>query len=263
MSNCNQHKELSLSKSVRIKRNIAAWLLVLTNVYWLVTIITGNLFMEIIPYETMQSMLSGTDVYLGYYLLQSVIIGVICFIAWCFLINIASNKVTRIISIVAAFLITINVVQFAINYFSPDAFSNGISLGVSFGVPLLWIYCYATLIRSNNISNTDKNWIAFLIVLRIVNILLGVHRTYGIPYDYNFQCNNIALAAWDVCVRILILVAEYRLVKCAAFTGNYNPESVDIKIYSPLNKYFAATAITVVIIGGLWYILYRSEALIF
>ena len=53
-------------------------------------------------------------------------------------------------------------------------------------------------------------------------------------------------------------VAEFRVAKCAAFAGDYDPKPASKGTYSPINKYFAAVTITIPIVLGLLWIVYNN-----
>ena len=233
-----------LQKSVKVKQNIAAWLLVLTNVYWIFSNATGVALLEGI--------------------LQPIIIGLTCIIAWGFLYSIASNKATRIVTIIGIVHLFINGISNIIPFICDYDYSN---------IPVVWfmlinillyllsIYTYSTLLKANtNISNNDKTWIGIILI----------HFTFRLSYFifyciYNINPTYITEYNWlwlIIIFNIFTLIAEFRFAKCAAFSGNYNPEPAAKGTFSPLNKYFVATLVAVAFILGLLYLLYSNVEII-
>ncbi|MBR3608927.1 MAG: hypothetical protein IKL50_03465 [Bacteroidales bacterium] len=134
---------------------------------------------------------------------------------------------------------------------------------------LITIYAYSILLKGNNSINIeDRAWIGFLIiskigVLIIINLFFNVLLLYTniVDYElfrpYNFG-NSIGWMLWNIVYYILVMAAEFRMAKCAAFTGNYNSEPASKEIYSPINKYFAATLISAIVVLGLLYVIYNN-----
>ena len=234
-----------LQKSVKVKQNIAAWLLVLTNVYWIFSDVTGVALLEGI--------------------LQPIIIGLTCIIAWGFLYSIASNKATRIVTIILIVPLFINRIINIIPFICDYDYSN---------IPVVWlmltdilllyllpIYTYSTLLKANtNISNNDKTWLGIILILFTFRLSCFIfYCIFNINPTYITEYNWLWLR---IIFNIFILIAEFRFAKCAAFSGNYNPEPAAKGTFSPLNKYFVATLVAVAFILGLLYLLYSNVEII-
>ncbi len=255
----------SIPKSVRIKQNIAAWLFVITNIYWLFTILVGNIFYYIIPSDIIEYFLPNNNTFHVYSILQSAIIGILNIICWIILLSIVSNKATKVATILGISLLLINIVFRIIELFNTD-----ITIFFSILIQLLWIYVYSTIIQANNIEKCDKTWISIMIINRIIAFSLLFNRIIffakidnlenyqGDLFAFNFQYGNSLLLFWSFIFQILILIAEYRFARCIAFAGSYDPTPAPSKLYSPINKYFTAVLISATIASVLWTILYSN-----
>lgn len=243
---------LPISSSVKIRQNIAAGLLVLTDIFQLIRLLLPQLF---IPFATTPQ---------GATLLSS-IVGVVFIVAWCILSSTASNKTTRIASIIilASALVGILLSLISLEYNGQYQF---IAV-VYFCLPLTKIYAFSILLKGyNNINVADRTWIGFIIAYIIASLFvslstyLGIFNTidgYETQRQYNFLW-SITWCIWNMALYILIAVAEFRVAKCAAFAGNYNSEPAPQGAYSPINKYFAATFITIPIVLCLLWIVYSN-----
>jgi hypothetical protein len=239
---------LSTPKSVKIRQNIAAGLLVLTDIYWLIRILFSL------------SQQVGT--------LCDLIVGVIFLVAWGLLCSTASNKASRIASII--------IIVFTFTYTSLNLVSNPLEYMdileyiymLLFFKPLATIYAYSILLRGNsNITATDKTWVGYIILASIGVFAISLYymefglifpeRDYDFIRQYNFSI-SIGWILWNIAYYILMAVAEFRVAKCAAFAGNYSPEPAPKGTYSPINKYFAAVIITLPIVLGLLWVVYSN-----
>lgn len=239
---------LSTPKSVKIRQNIAAGLLVLTDIYWLIRILFSL------------SQQVGT--------LCDLIVGVIFLVAWGLLCSTASNKASRIASII--------IIVFTFTYTSLNLVSNPLEYMdileyiymLLFFKPLATIYAYSILLRGNsNITATDKTWVGYIILASIGVFAISLfymefglifpERDYDFIRQYNFS-TSIGWILWNIAYYILMAVAEFRVAKCAAFAGNYSPEPAPKGTYSPINKYFAAVIITLPIVLGLLWVVYSN-----
>lgn len=231
--------------SVKTRQNIAAWLLVLTGV------------------------LNLTQLFFQYNFLLGLFIGIVNTIAWILLYTTASNKATRTASIIIITLSLISIAEMIVLNSNPSEYYINIYIVVSILQSLITIYAYSILLKGNNSINIeDRAWIGFLIiskigVLIIINLFFNVLLLYTniVDYElfrpYNFG-NSIGWMLWNIVYYILVMAAEFRMAKCAAFTGNYNSEPASKEIYSPINKYFAATLISAIVVLGLLYVIYNN-----
>jgi hypothetical protein len=239
---------LSTPKSVKIRQNIAAGLLVLTDIYWLIRILFSL------------SQQVGT--------LCDLIVGVIFLVAWGLLCSTASNKASRIASII--------IIVFTFTYTSLNLVSNPLEYMdileyiymLLFFKPLATIYAYSILLRGNsNITATDKTWVGYIILASIGVFAISLYyvefglifpeRDYDFIRQYDFS-TSIGWRLWNIAYYILMAVAEFRVAKCAVFAGNYSPEPAPKGTYSPINKYFAAVIITLPIVLGLLWVVYSN-----
>ena len=243
---------LSTPKSVKIRQNISAGMLVLTDIYWLIRLI----------FTPSQQVATLCDV----------IVGVIFHVAWGLLCSTASNKASRVASII---IIVFGFI-YALHNFSLLVLSNPIEYIdilqyvyiLLFFKPLTTIYAYSILLRGNsNITATDKTWIGYIILGSIGVFAISLYYTgFGLMFpqrDYDFisQYNfstTIGWNIWNIAYYILMTVAEFRVAKCAAFAGNYSSEPATKGTYSPINKYFAAVIITVSIVLALLWVVYSN-----
>ena len=229
--------------SVKTRQNIAAWLLVLTGV------------------------LNLTLLFFQYNFLIGLFINIVNTIAWILLYTTASNKATRTASIIIITLSLISIVKNRVLNSNPSEYYITIII-VSILQSLITIYAYSILLKGNNSINIeDRAWIGFLIIsnigVLIINLFFNVLLLFTniVDYElfrpYNFG-NSIGWMLWNIVYYILVMAAEFRMAKCAAFTGNYNSEPVSKEIYSPINKYFAATLISAIVVLGLLYVIYNN-----
>lgn len=229
--------------SVKTRQNIAAWLLVLTGV------------------------LNLTLLFFQYNFLIGLFIGIVNTIAWILLYTTASNKATRTASIIIITLSLISIAKNRVLNSNPSEYYITIIV-VSILQSLITIYAYSILLKGNNSINIeDRAWIGFLIIsnigVLIINLFFNVLLLYTniVDYElfrpYNF-INSIGWMLWNIVYYILVMAAEFRMAKCAAFTGNYNSEPASKEIYSPINKYFAATLISAIVVLGLLYVIYNN-----
>lgn len=228
--------------SVKTRQNIAAWLFVLTGV------------------------LNLTLLFFQYNFLIGLFIGIVNTIAWILLYTTASNKATRTASIIIIALSLISIAKTIVLNSNPSEYYITIIV-VSILQSLITIYAYSILLKSNNSINIeDRAWIGFLIIsyigVLIINLFFDVLLyTNIVDYElfrpYNFF-NSIGWMLWNIVYYILAMAAEFRMAKCVAFTGNYNSEPASKEIYSPINKYFAATLISAIVVLGLLYVIYNN-----
>lgn len=229
--------------SVKTRQNIAAWLLVLTGI------------------------LNLTQLFFQYNFLMGLFIGIVNTIAWILLYTTASNKATRTASIIIITLSLISIVKNRVLNSNPSEYYITIII-VSILQSLITIYAYSILLKGNNSINIeDRAWIGFLIIsnigVLIINLFFNVLLLFTniVDYElfrpYNFS-NSIGWMLWNIVYYILVMAAEFRMAKCAAFTGNYNSEPASKEIYSPINKYFAATLISAIVVLGLLYVIYNN-----
>lgn len=241
-----QNNVATVAKSVKIRQNIAAGLLVLTNIYWMYRII-----FPVTP---------EIDA------LCNLIVGVTSIAAWTLLCTTASNKATRVASnIIITFSLIATVLKLTI--IGNPALSTYIYIFQIIN-PLSSIYAYSILLKGNsNISTNDRSWLGFLILASIGNVIINlVFMGFGYIFpgrDYDFMRQyafyiSISWVIWNLAFYCLILVAEFRTAKCAAFEGNYTSEAAPKGTYSPLNKYFAATLISIPIVIGLLWVVYNN-----
>ena len=229
---------------VKTRQNIAAWLFVLTGV------------------------LNLTLLFFQYNFLIGLFIGIVNTIAWILLYTTASNKATRTASIIIIALSLISIAKNRVLNSNPSEYYIFITIiVVSILQSLITIYAYSILLKGNNSINIeDRAWIGFLIISNIgvliinlfFNVLLYTNIVdYELFRPYNF-INSIGWMLWNIVYYILAMAAEFRMAKCVAFTGNYNSEPASKEIYSPINKYFAATLISTIVVLGLLYVIYNN-----
>lgn len=236
-----QSQTIPIPKSVKVKQNIAAWIFVLGNIYCL--------FLYIFKYvRFLDGML--------FCAIEDAFVYLMHIIGWCFLLSIVANKATKIASIT---MLATNCLSIAI--YCLALFIGNFPGHLCFiAIYVLDIYALSTIIRANNISRNDKTWVSLLIISEIITMISSIHNViiyiYTIDWSYNYLVSISKY--WTIIISILWLIGGYRLAKCAAFSGNYNTTPTPRKIYSPLNKYFAAILITAVVMCGLWCILYGN-----
>lgn len=231
--------------SVKTRQNIAAWLLVLTGV------------------------LNLTLLFFQYNFLIGLFIGIVNTIAWILLYTTASNKATRTASIIIITLSLISIAKTIVFNSNPSEYHITIIV-VSILQSLITIYAYSILLKGNNSINIeDRAWIGFLIISNIGVLIIYLFFNFNVlllytnivDYElfrpYNF-INSIGWMLWNIVYYILVMAAEFRMAKCVAFTGNYNSEPASKEIYSPINKYFAATLISAIVVLGLLYVIYNN-----
>ncbi len=234
---------LPIPNSVKIRQNIAAWLLVLT-----------DLFSIVITIFIMFGVNINTSVYQP----------AVYILAWVLLCSTASNKATRIASIL--------ILASTLIYVVPWLFATPELIDILYVYlmikPLISIYAYSIILRGNsNLNANDRSWIGFLIVFGIglfVTQLFSVgYRIVLVDYDIEFQrhylfSNGLGWHLWIIIYCILVLIAEFRLAKSLAFAGNYVSGPAPKGTYSPFNRYFVATFITLLVVLGALYLIYTN-----
>lgn len=234
---------LPIPNSVKIRQNIAAWLLVLTDIFSIVITIFIMFGVNI-----------NTSVYQP----------AVYILAWVLLCSTASNKATRIASIL--------ILASTLIYVVPWLFATPELIDILYVYlmikPLISIYAYSIILRGNrNLNASDRSWIGFLIVFGIglfVTQLFSVgYRIVLVDYDIEFQrhylfSNGLGWHLWIIIYCILVLIAEFRLAKSLAFAGNYVSGPAPKGTYSPFNRYFVATFITLLVVLGALYLIYTN-----
>lgn len=228
---------LPLSKSVRVRQNIAAGLLVATNLFWLVAA----------PLQLVGINLMALP-------FTELIVGLVFAASWLLLCTVASNKAVRVASIIiiACCLIKLvmplitNVVCASLPDLSEMDRMNIIGkINFIFYMirSLFMVYAYSLILNSGSeIDENDRSWIVVLIVFMAQSIFL---------FRWLLAGAMLVWSIWNVAYYILMLIAEFRLAKCAAFTGNYDSGIVPKGAYSPLNRYFAGVLIAAVLVSAL------------
>ena len=235
---------LPTQKSVKIRQNIAAGLLVLTDIYWLTrTIFTFSQETAIICNLTIGA------IYLA-------ALGLLC--------TVASNRASRIASIIIIVFTFVNLSLSFIEASNPSIYIYIFQIVK----PLTTIYAYSILLKGNsNIAATDKTWVGYIIPALIGALAVNLYyvgfgymfpqRDFHFIVQYNFT-SSIGWLFWNIAYYCLMAVAEFRVAKCAAFAGDYDPKPASKGTYSPINKYFAAVTITIPIVLGLLWIVYNN-----
>lgn len=237
------NQTLPIPNSVKIRQNIAAWLLVLTDIFSIVITIFIMFGVNI-----------NTSVYQP----------AVYILAWVLLCSTASNKATRIASIL--------ILASTLIYVVPWLFATPELIDILYVYlmikPLISIYAYSIILRGNsNLNANDRSWIGFLIVFGIglfVTQLFSVgYQIVLVDYDIEFQrhylfSNGLGWHLWIIIYCILVLIAEFRLAKSLAFAGNYVSGPAPKGTYSPFNRYFVATFITLLVVLGALYLIYTN-----
>lgn len=240
---------LPIPMSVKIRQNIAAWLLVFTDLFWIAATATSRFGVN----------LMGLSFY----------VSVVYILAWILLCTTASNKATRIASII---LLASSLVKLVLEPFvSIDSTSITLVYYIFVSIkPLISIYAFSLILKGNdNINAKDRSWLGYIIIagigLLIVQLFYMVytHLFSFEDYDYQFHLQyffsyGIGWSIWNIVYYILLLVAEFRVAKSPAFAGRYISAPAAKGTYSPLNKYFAATLIVLAIVVGLLYVIYSN-----
>lgn len=187
---------------------------------------------------------------------NATITSAICITGWAILATIASNKATRI----AALLSIVLSIAYCIRTMFQIPFTWVNVTTIIIPMNLIWLYIYSLIIRANDIDSKDKAWVSLLVILLILNISYDLSHVIGISMNLNFEhvwaYNLFLLFPSNSTFNIIAAIAGYRLAKCSAFSGNYNPTPTPKEAYSPVNKHFAALLITISIVSGLSAILY-------
>ena len=232
--------------SVKIRQNIAAWLLVFTDLFWMAATATSMFGVN----------LTGLSFY----------VSVVYILAWILLCTTASNKATRIASIIllASSLVNLILVQF-MSIDSPSIMLVYLSIKL-----LIPIYAYSLILKGNdNINAKDRSWLGYIIVAGIGLFMVQLfYIVYTLLYplgDYDYQFHlqyffayGFGWNIWNIVYYILLLVAEFRIAKSPAFVGRYISAPAPKGTYSPLNKYFAAALIASSIVVGLLYVIFSN-----
>ena len=231
--------------SVKIRQNIAAWLLVFTDLFWMAATATPMFGVN----------LTGLSFY----------VSVVYILAWILLCTTASNKATRIASII---LLASSLVNLILPFMSVDSPSIMlVYLSIKLLIP---IYAYSLILKGNdNINAKDRSWLGYIIVaviglfmVQLFYVVYPLLYPFG-DYDYQFHLQyffgyGFGWKIWNIVYYILLLVAEFRIAKSPAFAGRYISAPAPKGTYSPLNKYFAATLIASAIVVGLLYVIYSN-----
>lgn len=243
-------------KSVQMKQYIAIGLFILMCCYSVITPIFGN----IIPYDIMESIAPNIEIWKTYYIFNHFLCFLVYVIIWGILLTITSNKATKI----AVILYIVSAVLELI-FISLGLLHNGLWNVGLIATGIAYFYVFSTIIRANNLSNSDKAWLSIYLISMVRYIAslgrdklifdLADDRLGGDLFEYiPYMMESI----WGVIFSIIVCVASIRLVKCGAFSGNYDSTPTPKEVYSPLNKHFAALLITLVVVYGMWSILYSN-----
>ncbi|MBQ1253639.1 MAG: hypothetical protein IIY05_04785 [Alistipes sp.] len=242
-------------KSVQIKQYIAIGLFILICCYSVITPIFGN----IIPYDIMESIAPNIEIWKTYNIFNHFLYFLVYVIIWGILLTITSNKATKI----AVILYIVSAVLELI-FISLGLLHNGLWNVGLIATGIAYFYVFSTIIRANNLSNSDKAWLSIYLISMVMSIAsLGrdililnlADDTMGDLFEY---IPGRMASIWGVIFSIIVCVASIRLVKCGAFSGNYDSTPTPKEVYSPLNKHFAALLITLVVVYGMWSILYSN-----
>ena len=239
---------LPIPMSVKIRQNIAAWLLVFTDLFGMAA--------------TATSMFGVNLTVFSFY------VSVVYILAWILLCTTASNKATRIASII---LLASSLVNLILPFMPVDSPSSILVCNIFLSIkPLISIYAYSLILNGNdNINAKDRSWLGYIIVagiglfmVQLFYIVYTLLYPFG-DYDYQFHLQyffsyGFGWNIWKIVYYILLLVAEFRIAKSPAFAGRYISAPAPKGTYSPLNKYFAAALIASAIVVGLLYVIYSN-----
>lgn len=229
-----------VQESVKIRQNIAASFLVLTDICGLILLIAPLCGINFT--STSESAIQ-----------HSSIINLLFLIAWGILCSTASNKASRTASIIIIVFTLINLIPSKI---SPLTFAI-----FTITKQLSSIYAYSLIIRSSNsISNRDKSWINVIIVFAIGSLFYTLSSLFfkNIEIQYSIANPSSGFILWNIAYYIFAAIAEYRMAKCAVFTGNNYSEPTPKGTYLPLNKYLAATLISISTVLILMFLVYSN-----
>ncbi|MBR6601730.1 MAG: hypothetical protein IKK87_07800 [Bacteroidaceae bacterium] len=224
-------------KPIKLRQDIAASLLVFTDIYWLIRLIAP---------------LCGINLAISH-ILDSYIVYLPFLIAWGILCSIASNKVSRIASLI--------IIVFALIMLMPIETSPLTFAIFNIIKPLSLIYAYSLIIRSSNsISNGDKSWINTIIVFVIGGFFYTLFSLLFKDIDMQYSVTNPSsgFILWNIITYLFLAVAEYRMAKCAVFADSNDSEPTSKGVYSPLNKYLAATLISISTVLILMFLVYGN-----
>lgn len=238
------NQTLPIPNSVKIRQNIAAWLLVLTDIFSIVITIFMMFGVNI------NTLVYQPAVYL---------------LAWVLLCSTASNKATRIASIL---ILASTLIYVVLSLFATLESIDMILYVYLMIKPLISIYAYSIILRGNsNLNANDRSWIGFLIVcgigLFVIQLFHVGYLIVLVDYDFEFQMHHLfsidlGWRLWSIIYYILVLIAEFRLAKSLAFAGNYVSGPAPKGTYSPFNRYFVATFITLLVVLGALYLIYTN-----
>lgn len=246
--------------SARIRQVAGALIVALSNLLWFAYYIKTIFFVDYYKPGD-ERLMEETTWTLG--------IGVFFIIGFILLCTTATNKATRIASILAICTATLSLLANAYSQYNmwliitEQTMGDGLiyigavlSFITTFIIPALWIYIYSIIIKGNSdMSCGDKRWIHVLILTKIGSFALYMYYIIAPFVVYNesdLSFTSPSLLSWTLLSCLIICVAEFRMGMSSAFKGNYSDMPAEDGTYSPLNRYFLALLIAVPIIVALW-----------
>ena len=196
-------------------------------------------------------------------------IGIFFIIGLILLCTTATNKATRIASIIGISAATLSLLANAYSQYNmwllitEQTMGDGlIFIGAVFSfitifiIPALWIYIYSIIIKGNSdMSRSDKTWMHVLILTKIGSFALYIYYIIAPIVVYNdsdYSYTQPTLFTWTLLSCLIVCVAEFRMGMSSAFKGNYSDMPAEKGTYSPINRYFVALLIAAPIIVALW-----------
>lgn len=244
-----------INRSVRTRQIIATVIFSIVSIYNLYRMIFGPIAIYFAPSNTLLNTLLNVE-----YIIKEVVY----LVPFILLFTIASNKATKIASvlfIVGSIVSGLSNALFALNMMIPMWCYN-CTLILS-GV--IFLYGFSLMMQANSdISREHKGWLHYLLIYNTMTTLVLYNQIYGLFFEYpNLKFTNlIGSMIWIMVMMILALISYCKFAQCAAFSGNYDPTPAPAKTYLPFNKYFAAWVVTVIIVCGLWCLLYSNSEII-
>ena len=252
--------------SARIRQIIGAVMIAATNILWLAYHIKITLFVDYS--KPVDARIIEDAVLIG-------AIGIIFIIGWILLLTTASNKATRIASIVALTASTLSLMSnmwLEYNYWerATDSPYNEtiaiiglvLSFFTTFIIPIMWVYLYVTIIKANeDMKTSDRGWIHVLIIAKIAAFSMNMYYMFA-PMILPEVILQPQFMSWTLLAYIIVTFAEFRMAMSSAFNGERNEQPATLRTYLHLNRYPIAVAIATIFIVGAWMLISHNASFI-
>ena len=150
---------------------------------------------------------------------------------WCCLLFIASNKPTKIATIL---LLVANFIPFI------GALVSAFAVGIIFKA-------------NKEMDPNSKSW--FVTYIAIHTITAGLLLSSLVNPQTLFYYTSSINTLWTIASQVILAATFFGIAKCSAYSGDDNYYNGAEKVYSPINKYVLGTIIGTIVYVGLMFII--------